>query len=95
MRLGVTTWEATVAVRNNSARGRAQTARQKWAEMPRWQQVATFVMSAAEIVLTTTAAVDLARRPRRQVRGPKALWAMGFSVQPFGPIAYLALGRRR
>ena len=49
---------------------------------------------AVEVVLTTTALVDLARRPAAQVRGPKAAWALASFVQPVGPIAYLALGRR-
>jgi hypothetical protein len=46
-------------------------------------------------VLTTIALRDLARRPWTEVRGPKALWALGCVVQPIGPIAYLACGRRR
>jgi hypothetical protein len=70
-------------------------ARGKWLEMPRWQQVGVLVLVPIEVVLTAKAAVDLARRPRGQVRGPKALWWLGFSVQPFGPIAYLGWGRRR
>jgi hypothetical protein len=45
-------------------------------------------------VLTSWAASDLRRRPADQVRGPKVAWAMSFAVQPFGPIAYLSLGRR-
>jgi hypothetical protein len=48
-----------------------------------------------EAVLTTIALRDLLRRPRRQVRGPKLLWGLGFVVQPFGPLAYLLAGRRR
>ena len=51
-------------------------------------------LAAVELVLTTTAAIDLFRRPRRLVRGPKLLWWPLLSVQPFGPIAYLTLGRR-
>jgi hypothetical protein len=70
-------------------------ATRRWAELPPWQQAAIVALGAVEIVLTTSATVDLVRRPRRQVRGPKALWALGFAVQPFGPMAYLALGRRR
>jgi Phospholipase_D-nuclease N-terminal len=73
----------------------AKAARPKWDELPRWQQVGTVALGAAEIVLTTVAVVDLVRRPRKALRGPKALWAVAFAVQPFGPIAYLALGRRR
>ncbi|HEU4348988.1 MAG TPA: PLD nuclease N-terminal domain-containing protein [Actinoplanes sp.] len=74
---------------------RDKTARQRWADLPRWRQAAILASSAAEIVLTTTALVDLVRRPRGEVRGPKTLWALGCAIQPFGPIAYLALGRRR
>lgn len=43
----------------------------------------------------TVATMDLARRPRRQIRGPKALWWPTLLVQPFGPVAYLGWGRRR
>jgi len=70
-------------------------ARKRWAELPQWQQAGIVALSAVEIVLTTMAVADLVRRPKSQVRGPKGLWALGFSVQPFGPVAYLLLGRRR
>jgi hypothetical protein len=69
--------------------------RPRWADLPRVQQGAIVALGAAEVVLTTIAVVDLKRRPRRQVRGPKALWALSLGVQPFGPVAYLLLGRRR
>jgi hypothetical protein len=68
--------------------------RKRWTELPPWQQAGIVAVSAVEIVLTAMAVVDIVRRPRSQVRGPKALWALGFSVQPFGPVAYLLLGRR-
>jgi hypothetical protein len=78
-----------------AVRSRAETSRRRWDELPTWQQAGIIALGAIEIVLTTKAAVDLVRRPRAEVRGPKALWALGFGVQPFGPIAYLVLGRRR
>ena len=65
-----------------------------WSDLTSAQRTAIVVGAAVELVLTTTALRDLARRPRAQVRGPKALWALGCVVQPVGPIAYLALGRR-
>ena len=68
--------------------------RPRWDELPRWQQAGIVAVSAVEIVLTTMAVIDLVRRPREQVRGPKTLWALSLTVQPFGPIAYLALARR-
>lgn len=67
----------------------------KWSDLTPSQQRTIVVLGAVELVLTAMALVDLARRPREQVRGPKAFWAMASVVQPVGPIAYLALGRRR
>ncbi|MEU1384900.1 MULTISPECIES: PLDc N-terminal domain-containing protein [unclassified Nonomuraea] len=46
-------------------------------------------------MLTGAAAVDLWRRPQREIHGWKGVWWLGIFVQPFGPIAYLAYGRRR
>ncbi|MBG0817833.1 PLD nuclease N-terminal domain-containing protein [Planomonospora sp. ID82291] len=53
------------------------------------------ILTAAsiELSLTATAAADLWRRPAERVRGRKALWWPLLLVQPFGPIAYLVLGR--
>lgn len=70
------------------------TRQKSWSELSRPQQGAIVVMGLAEVVLTAVAAVDLVRRPADQVRGPKLLWAAGLVVQPVGPIAYLAVGRR-
>jgi hypothetical protein len=68
--------------------------RPRWDELPGWQRAGVVALGAAEVVLTAAAAVDLARRPGGQVRGPKTLWWLSFGVQPFGPLAYLAVGRR-
>ena len=67
----------------------------KWNDLTPSQQGAVVVLGAVELVLTAVALVDLARRPREQVRGPKAFWVLASVVQPVGPVAYLALGRRR
>jgi hypothetical protein len=69
-------------------------AMQGWSDLTRTQQRLIIAFAAVETALTATALVDLARRPARQVRGPKQLWVLGCFVQPVGPIAYLALGRR-
>ena len=69
--------------------------REVWDAMPPWRRAGAFALGVVEVVATTAAVVDLARRPRDQVRGPKALWWPALTVQPFGPFAYLALGRRR
>ena len=71
------------------------TTQRRWSELTRTQQVAIVTLGAVELALTATALVDLARRPSDQVRGRKALWAIGVLVQPVGPIAYLCVGRVR
>lgn len=69
-------------------------AKKSWDELSGSQKALILTGISIELALTATALVDLVRRPRAQVRGPKGLWALGLVVQPVGPIAYLALGRR-
>lgn len=66
----------------------------RWEDMSAGKRRAVVVASAIEVVLTGVALVDLARRPKALVRGPKRRWALVCFVQPIGPIAYLAFGRR-
>ena len=65
-----------------------------WSELSPLQQKAIVVGAAVEAVVTTVAVIDLIRRPGNLVRGPKAAWFAALFVQPVGPIAYLAAGRR-
>lgn len=67
----------------------------RWGDLSGTQQKAIIAAAAVEVILTTTALLDLRRRPSVQVRGPKPLWALACFVQPVGPVAYLVLGRRR
>lgn len=69
--------------------------KKSWSDLTPQQRSLIVVGSAVELALTTIALVDLTRRPSAQVRGPKPLWVMGCFVQPVGPVAYLAFGRRR
>jgi len=69
--------------------------RKHWRDMSSGQQTLVLVGASIELALTATAAVDLWRRPRADVRGPKLLWAVCLVIQPFGPIAYLTAGARR
>jgi hypothetical protein len=68
--------------------------KKRWSDLDKSQQTAVVVIGTAELVMTTIALVDLARRPAEQVRGNKAVWALISFVQPFGPLAYLTLGRK-
>ena len=71
----------------------ASTTKKRWSDFSPGQQTAIIIGGAIEIVLTATALRDLRRRSVDQVRGRKAVWALSFAVQPFGPLAYYALGR--
>ena len=66
----------------------------RWEDLTPRQRAAIIAGGTVELVITTVALVDLARRPKRLVRGRKRFWLTSFAVQPFGPIAYLAFGRR-
>ena len=68
--------------------------KQKWSDLTTLQKRAIVVGGAVEAVMTLAALRDLVSRSREQVRGPKVAWGLSFVVQPFGPIAYFALGRR-
>jgi hypothetical protein len=70
-------------------------AKKRWGDLSPVEQRAIIAGGVAEAVMTSYALVDLARRPKRRVRGPKLLWLLGLVVQPFGPLAYLRWGRRR
>jgi hypothetical protein len=69
--------------------------KKRWSDLTNRQRVAIVAAASVEFVLTTVALVDLSRRPSAQVRGVKPLWVLGCFLQPLGPLAYLAFGRRR
>jgi hypothetical protein len=68
--------------------------KKKWSHLTVAQKRIIYVAGAAEVVATAAALRDLARRPADQVRGPKAAWVVAFFVQPVGPLAYFAAGKR-
>jgi hypothetical protein len=67
----------------------------RWSDLSDRQKAAVAVGAAVEVALMAIALADLARRPAEQVRGPKALWAVGCFVQPVGSVSYLMWGRKR
>jgi Phospholipase_D-nuclease N-terminal len=52
------------------------------------------VAAVVEVAMTLAAWRDLASRPAEGVRGSRRLWALAVLVQPVGPVAYFAVGRR-
>lgn len=71
------------------------TRKKAWGDLSPTQRKVVVVGAAAELAVTAWALRDLRGRPADGVRGPKPLWVASFAVQPFGPFAYFAVGRRR
>ncbi|MDZ5662621.1 hypothetical protein HN031_13540 [Nocardioides sp. zg-1308] len=70
-------------------------AKKSWGDMTPMQKNIVVVAGIVEVAVTAWCARDLKERPADLVRGPKLLWGPALSVQPLGPIAYLAWGRKR
>jgi hypothetical protein len=68
--------------------------KKEWSDFSPAQKQAVYVGGVIELVVTAAALRDVARRPASAVRGPKAAWVVALFVQPFGPLAYFAAGRR-
>ena len=66
-----------------------------WNDMSDAEKTAILVAASVQISLAATAWIDLARRPKELVRGPKPMWAAAIAVNFVGPISYFAFGRRR
>jgi len=65
----------------------------KWRDMSTPRKVFLIIASTVQIVLAVKAWVDLARRPRSQVRGSKSRWASIIGINFVGPLAYFRWGR--
>lgn len=72
-------------------------ARKRWNDLnPRTRRL-IIIAAAFEGALKIAALIDLTRRPRKEIRGPKAAWALAVSaVNGLGvaPIAYFRFGRK-
>jgi hypothetical protein len=66
----------------------------RWSQLSQRQQSALQVAAAVQLTLAARAWADLAARPATRVNGRKPYWAAIIGVNFFGPIAYLAWGRR-
>ena len=70
-------------------------AQRRWSDLSDGEKTAVLVVGSVQVALAATAWVDLARRPRELVRGPKPLWAAAIAVNFVGPITYFTVGRLR
>jgi hypothetical protein len=75
--------------------GRKARSGRRWSDLSPREKAGLLTLASIELALTATAVVDLYRRQPDMVRGPRALWWPAIFIQPVGPVAYLAFGRRR
>lgn len=69
--------------------------RKSWGDLSEKQKRGLSVAMAVQVVLLIAALTDIARRPKNEIRGAKAGWALGSLVNFVGPISYFVFGRRR
>ncbi|MCG6567631.1 hypothetical protein [Tessaracoccus sp. ZS01] len=72
-------------------------AKKKFEDLPGWVRALMGLGGTADVVLRIAAMIDVARRDKDEVNGPKAVWlpALG-AVSSMGllPLAYFRWGRR-
>ena len=73
----------------------ARGSKKQWSDLSPEARAAIVLGGTVELIFTVAALRDLVRRPAGEVRGRKLLWLFGFFVQPIGPLAYFAIGRRK
>ena len=67
----------------------------RWSDLSPTQQKLIAAAAAGELSLKVAALIDLRRRPREQVRGPKSMWVVLMFVNLIGPVSYFVFGRRK
>jgi len=74
--------------------GAART-KKRWNDLSPAQRRAIIAAGVVQNGLLVAALVDIRRRPQKQVRGDKRVWAAAAFVSWVGPIAYFTYGRKR
>ena len=69
--------------------------KKRWADLTSSQRRAIVAVGVVQNALLAAALIDLRRRPARQVKGDKRLWAAASFVSFLGPISYFLFGRKR
>jgi hypothetical protein len=67
--------------------------KKKFAERTPFEKAIVGVLLLVSVAIVGFAERDLQRRPEQQVRGNKLVWRLT-SLNAFGALAYLGLGRR-
>ena len=67
----------------------------RWGDLSSTQRKAVVLSGVVQLGLLVAALADIYRRPAREIRGQKRLWAAVAFVNYVGPISYFLFGRRR
>lgn len=73
----------------------AKKPKKKWRDLSPTQRRLIVAAGSAQVSLAITAWIDLIRRDRALVNGPKPMWAAIIALNTVGPLSYFVWGRRR
>ena len=65
-----------------------------WKDLSSKRKTGIIIVSLAQFALTAAAYRDLAKRPAKEVDGPKLAWGIAILVNWIGPLTYFAKGRK-
>jgi hypothetical protein len=72
--------------------------KKRWSDLSSRSRRLIITAAAAEGILKVAALIDIKRRPRDEIRGPKWLWATAVAAANSAgivPISYFVFGRRQ
>jgi hypothetical protein len=69
--------------------------KQRWRDMSSARRRLIVAAGSVQVALAITAWIDLARRDRALVNGPKPMWGAIIALNTVGPLSYFRWGRRR
>jgi hypothetical protein len=67
----------------------------RWGDLSSTQRKAVVLSGVVQLGLLVATLADIYRRPAREIRRQKRLWAAVAFVNYVGPISYFLFGRRR
>lgn len=69
--------------------------KKRFSELPAGARASMILGGLLQVAFAIWAFIDLARRPREEIRGPKPAWIPVILVNWVGPAAYFVFARKR
>lgn len=67
----------------------------RWQDLSGGQRRLIAAGAIMQLSLLASALIDIWRRPREEIRGPKRLWVGVSFINFIGPLSYFVFGRRK